>query len=328
MPPEDRDRVGLRVDGQLPAAAEPSRIAGMAGVDEADDRQPRPGPLAQAPGQPPADRAGRRRSGRGPGPDGSVPGRVRSIRGDCSWVSTDPSVSGSGTFRNPGPRPARPRRTTASRPAILGGPPSGFPSSSSIGRTDALFQLFRQTGPNRGPSLDLGKVDRVNPTRRAQSRILRPARARCVTVVIVNYNSWPDVVRLVGSLAAIARGRDRALARSWSSTTPRTARSRPSCSAPRPGRPADRPARQRRVRRRRQRRLAGRPRPLAARAQSRRRRRRRTARRRSSPGSSRFEAEPATVRRESSASASATPTGRVSPRSGPSPASPGPSGSS
>src|SRR5262249_35868156 len=53
-PPQDGDRAGERVNGQLTAAPFPLApgVPGMARVDVADDRKAHPGTLSQAPSQP------------------------------------------------------------------------------------------------------------------------------------------------------------------------------------------------------------------------------------------------------------------------------------
>jgi len=47
-PPSNRDRLGLRVQGQLATGLDSPRVAGMAGVDEADDGHVGPRTLTQA----------------------------------------------------------------------------------------------------------------------------------------------------------------------------------------------------------------------------------------------------------------------------------------
>ena len=264
-----------RSGGGRPAAGR-----GRAGPSSGDGRRRRtrrpagrPGPLAQAAGQPPAVAAGADDQDAARVRTAQSPGRVRSIRGDCSWVSTDPSVSGSGTFATRARARLDSRRTTASGPTILGGSLSGFPSSSSIGRSDAVFQLFRQTAPNRADRSGTGRPRESDPIHSLPHPPADPSRPS-LTVVIVNYNSWPDVARLVAALAGspeVATGVAEVVVVDNASDGPDPRRA----PAPAAGRPADRPGRERRIRRRGQRRLARRAGPLAPGAQPRRRGRRR-----------------------------------------------------
>jgi len=50
---QDRDRLGLRMEGQMPASWAQVRGSPVAGIDKADDFRSVPGSLAQPPGQSP-----------------------------------------------------------------------------------------------------------------------------------------------------------------------------------------------------------------------------------------------------------------------------------
>ena len=113
-----------------------------------------------------------------------------------------------------------------------------------------------------------------------------------LTVVIVNYDGWPDVLRLV---AVAGRGRPRSRSGRCEVVVVDNASPGPipaEMTVAPPRGPPRLPTRQRRVRRRRQRRLAGLEEPLAARAQPRRGRPAPACSGRSSPGSSSFEDDP------------------------------------
>ena len=132
---EDRDRVGLRVDGQLPA---PART-----VDVPDQGQGRPGGLVEAPREPPQVPAG---------PDDQEPAAVvggreaagrdqdRARRRLQSWGSHRSIGVGRVAIESPGPRPARPRDQRAERPRPSWPARLGFPSRSTIGMADDSFQ--------------------------------------------------------------------------------------------------------------------------------------------------------------------------------------------
>ena len=126
----------------------------------------------------------------------------------------------------------------------------------------------------------------MNPTSLPSSHPpASPSIPRALTVVIVNYNSWPDVVRLVATLAGRPRSRQgvaEVVVVDNASQGPIPAE----LLEPPVRRPARGPDRERRIRRRGQLRLAGGPGPLAAPSQPRRRRRPRPGSARSSPASS------------------------------------------
>jgi N-acetylglucosaminyl-diphospho-decaprenol L-rhamnosyltransferase len=79
-----------------------------------------------------------------------------------------------------------------------------FDSRFTIGRPDDTFQLFRKIG-TRGPDGSRGKDQRVSGTTAPSPPPGPSAQTHApleLSVVVVNYNSWPDTARLAAALAA------------------------------------------------------------------------------------------------------------------------------
>ncbi len=264
IPPRTGTGSVLGVDGELSAAAEAARVAG--GGRRRRTRRPAGPPRApgRGTGRAAGCRGGRRRSGRGPRPGGPAAAPRRPVRGDCSWVPPIHRCRASGAVA-PGPAPGSPPTVSAGGRAILG-PPSRI-SLKLFHRPDRRFiPVIPVNLADRRARSSRWKVARVNPSHQP-SLDPRPSREPLLTVVIVNYNSWPDVApagrRRWPATPEVAAGDCEVVVVDNASDGPVPTE----LARPRPGRPAGRPARERRLRRRRQRRLAGRAGSLAPGAQ-------------------------------------------------------------
>ena len=143
---QDRDGIGLGMEGQMAAPRPQARGSGMTGVDEADDRQP--APRASCPGGGSSRRASRRAPTsttrlRGVAADrvDAMPrhirvlfmNRHRSLGQTSTTLATAEPRGSAPTVFDPG-----------TSPSLADLARFGFPSSSSIDRTDVKFELFRK----------------------------------------------------------------------------------------------------------------------------------------------------------------------------------------
>ncbi len=186
----------------------------MSRVDEADDRQAAPRPLHQVPEQ--SSRIAACADQDDPARGGCPVRRGPDVSGDIQCVVHESSpIPGS---RAPG------RRHTPAR--------SGFDldvlfliSYVRVGMTPprSFAQALRSTEPtlNMSYSEDIKELsspaasglwggDRVNPSQARQTEESNGPEPR-LTVIVVNYESWPDVVRLVESLTTEAEWLSRPL---------------------------------------------------------------------------------------------------------------------
>ena len=222
-PAEDRHRVGPGVDDQLPAAARVRRRS----------RRPAGRPRGPGRGSGPAVGLASARPTISSRPAASGPARSRSrsrsAPGVASWdVHRSIGVGGRGRRSVPGPTPGS---APSAGPIGRGGRPAAIPGDVGLHRIP--LKLYHRP-VRRLYSSDSGRTRRSRPRGRphvclsAGSTEPMPARRRTrpLSVVIVNYNGWPDVAPAGRGAGRRARGRRRPRPRSSSSTTPRTARAR------------------------------------------------------------------------------------------------------